>query len=339
MSAAPKLLPDPSPLRTEGGERYIGQGVSLRDYPTQVEKNVRLIWDRAIGTGCLDETILPISLVDRWLSQLTGMCPRLVQETLYWMEVGPAEARIQLKLEGDIRRLARKPDPTDGDRAALARLRAELADRRAAISGLKDEIKSLTGRMAALLAKPDRTEAERAILVELAVQRAAAWDRFHARTPDATIFRWSGPGFRGDRHIEVLRPLKGKAGGARTPGKGPERGARPARPAATDPPRATVTNVPPIPQTTPEQAAEAAARNAAVISGEEIPEPTPDDLAALDRYEEGRRKRQEAARRDRPAIRLGPAPPGVRPADAAVRALLDAKGLAFRAVPEPDDSS
>jgi hypothetical protein len=362
MTAAARLLPDPSPLRIEGGARYIGHPVELREFPVEYRAAARDVWDTLIERDLDDTTLLPDRLTDRVLHQLTGRSERSVQEGLYFLELGPAGCHALAGLERRLRAAVRA-----GDAGAAAGARAELVEFRLARQDLKDRFRQAGARMLAIDSGPEPTDADRERLAELAAER----DRIRAEllAGGGLILRHSGPGFEGRRQIEITRPMAGArpkapaAPPAKARGKAMAQGKSSSR-GSSIPNLQSGT----VPETTPEQAAAAAAQVAAATAGE-IPGMTAEEQAEADRIWEESRKRREAAgrRKSRPALQLGPevgasatvspamlelqrqieasrreqAAREATPPPGSIQAALGpkAEALGFRAVPGPDDSS
>lgn len=148
------------------------------------------------------------------------------------------------------------------------------------------------------------------------------------------IIRHSGKEFEGRRVIQITGHLAGEKK------KDAKAGRKPAGPA--DRKASSIPNVGTVAATTPEQVAAAQAQVAATQAGE-LPEPTAEDLAELERFREESRKRREAAERKkaRPRIELDPTPRDPAAPGLSAQAILEArrKEMGIRVGPAPDDSS
>jgi hypothetical protein len=355
MSALPKILPDPLPLDVDGGRRFIRHPVDLRDFPFECRHVVREVWDALIGQDFDDVTILPDRLTDRFLKQLTGRSPRSVQDGLYYAELGAARCNVLIGIERQLRDLARKLDAlagkpelctTDADRARVAelaaerdRLRADLLEFRQSWDALKTEYRQLTARMVMITSKPELTEEDRDRLVELAARRDAV--RAEIIAPDSLIFRHSGPGFGGNRRIEILARVAAKKEKEPRPAAAKAKAKAPGNPSRDR----QIPNVGTVKDCTPEEVAaiQAAAKareeeHAATAAGPM----TPEEQANFNRFfGPAAEKRREAERRR------------TEQAEAAARRLEEKRRpksgptarddiptvLAFGIPPEPDDSS
>ena len=240
MSAATKLIPDPLPLHVEGGRRFIGHPVALRDFPPEYRPIVREVWDVLIERDFEDVTILPDNLTDLVLKQLAGRCARGIQEGLYYLELGASACRTLASIERRLRGAA-----TDEDRARAC---AELVAFRAARQDIKDRYHQLTARMVMIRSKPDPTDEDRARLAELAAERDGV--RTELEADDALIFRHSGPGMLGRRQIEIVARLAGEK-----KGKGGRRPAAGTKAPAGQSKGTPIPNVGIVPETPPELAA------------------------------------------------------------------------------------
>jgi hypothetical protein len=166
---SPSLLPRQFPLRVEGGRRFIGHVIPHRDFPAEYRAAATENWDALIDLDHENVTLLDDDLSDRFLAQHEGRKGRFVQKGLEALEVGPKALHARVAIERQIR--------------------------------------SLAGELAALEAKPDPTDSDRARIAELV--RAATLLRADLINVDSVIFRHSGPGFQGRRHIEIIGRLAG----------------------------------------------------------------------------------------------------------------------------------
>ena len=327
MSAATKLIPDPLPLHVEGGRRFIGHPVALRDFPPEYRPIVREVWDVLIERDFEDVTILPDNLTDLVLKQLAGRCARGIQEGLYYLELGASACRTLASIERRLRGAA-----TDEDRARAC---AELVAFRAARQDIKDRYHQLTARMVMIRSKPDPTDEDRARLAELAAERDGV--RTELEADDALIFRHSGPGMLGRRQIEIVARLAGEK-----KGKGGRRPAAGTKAPAGQSKGTPIPNVGIVPETPPELAAAVKAHVEALDAP--TPTPTPEEEARSKRgWGELRRTLPATKKPRRGALRfeLDPATPPADGPGRAVQEIIEAKrrDMGVRIVPEPDDTS
>ena len=133
----------------------------------------------------------------------------------------------------------------------------------------------------------------------------------------------------GRRCIIVLERLRGRA-------KPPPRAKADAKASPATPP--SIPNVGRISATTPEQVAAAQAVIAANLA--ELPEPTPEEIAAVDRFMEESRRRREAAERakQRPKVVIAHKPGDPNAPGMSAQAALEArrKAMGIRVAPDPD---
>jgi hypothetical protein len=308
MSAALKLLPRQSPLFDEDGDRFIGHVVRLKDFPVEYRAAASEMWDALIDGDHDNVCLLPDGLTDPYLSQWMDRSGRFDQKGLYALELGPAALHDLVKLErplAELYHLRRKAEPTDAERARIAELaaretalRSELKAMREARRDLKDDLGKKTGALAALQWKKEPTAEDLARMEELAAEADAIRARLIHK--DSVIFRHSGPGFEGRRHIEIVRRLKKK----KKPESKPKAAAKKAEPVYNRVPETTLT---------PEELAAAAAQ----IALAEGTAPTAEDLEGGKRAAEDLRKltgahlgrekpRPAAAGRSEPAVPISP---------------------------------
>lgn len=82
MSALTSSLPTPVPIFAEGGARYIGHVIRLRDIVSNLRSSMSEIWDALMDLNHHNISLLPDQLTDRYLAQYMGRSRRFVQKGL-----------------------------------------------------------------------------------------------------------------------------------------------------------------------------------------------------------------------------------------------------------------